>query len=218
MRRTILFDLDGTLTDPKKGITCAFAYALKQYGIEADPDTLTSVIGPPLVDSFMELYGFSRAQAEEAIRHYRVYYSDRGWAENVPYPGIRDALAALRAAGRTLVVATSKPEEFSVRILEHFGLAEYFSVICGAPMDDSERGRKEHVIADALCRCGSPSPGTAVMVGDRRHDIEGARKNGLSAIGVLYGYGSRAELEQAGAAYITNSVQSLCDLLLNGGI
>ena len=116
---TVLFDLDGTLTDPKEGITRAFAYALRHYGVDADPDGLGCVIGPPLKDSFMELYGFSAQQAVEAIGKYREYYGSRGWAENVPYPGIGRMLAGLNAAGLTLAVATSKPEEFSVRILEH---------------------------------------------------------------------------------------------------
>lgn len=214
---TVLFDLDGTLTDPKEGITRAFAYALRHYGVDADPDGLGCVIGPPLKDSFMELYGFSAQQAVEAIGKYREYYGSRGWAENVPYPGIGRMLAGLNAAGLTLAVATSKPEKFSVRILEHFGLAEHFRVICGAPMDTSDRGRKEYVVADALARCGCPDGEGAVMVGDRSHDVAGAHRNGLPAVGVLYGYGSRAELESAGAEFITQSVQSLGALLTDRG-
>ena len=121
IRHTILFDLDGTLTDPKEGITAAFAYALRRFGIEADPDSLTSVIGPPLKDSFMDLYGFSEERAIEAIREYRVYFSQRGWAENIPYPGIDALLAALKREGRELILATSKPELFTRRIMDHFG-------------------------------------------------------------------------------------------------
>ena len=217
MWHTILFDLDGTLTDPKEGITSAFAYALRQFGIEADPDTLTSVIGPPLRDSFMELYGFDEQQAAEAIRQYRVYFADRGWAENVPYPGIHELLERLQSEGKRLIVATSKPEEFTLRIMDHFGLAPYFSLLCGAPMDESDGGKKENVIAAALRRAGVADTDGVVMVGDRRYDILGAHKNNLPAIGVLYGYGSRAELADAGADYITESVQSLDTLLHQGG-
>ena len=213
---TVLFDLDGTLTDPKVGITKAFAFALRRFGIEADPDTLTGVIGPPLKDSFMELYGFDEARAAEAIREYRVYFSDRGWAENVPYPGVAAMLERLRGEGRRLVVATSKPEEFTLRIMDHFDLTRYFSVICGAPMDESDGGKKENVIAAALRRADVTDLRDTVMAGDRRYDVLGAHKNGLKAVGVLYGYGSRAELVDAGADYIAESVQSL-DALLHKG-
>ena len=217
MWHTILFDLDGTLTDPKVGITSAFAYALRKYGIEADPDTLTPVIGPPLKDSFMDLYGFDEQRAVEAIREYRVYSSDRGWAENEPYPGITTLLQRLQGEGRRLIVATSKPEEFTRRIMDHFDLAGYFSLICGAPMDESDGGKKENVIAAALKRVGVEDTDGIVMVGDRRYDIFGAHKNRIPAIGVLYGYGSREELTEAGADYITESVQSLDTLLHQGG-
>ena len=206
---TILFDLDGTLTDPKVGITAAFAYALRQFGIEADPEGLTAVIGPPLRDSFRDFFGFADRDIPEAIRQYR--------AENVPYPGIEALLEQLTDAGKRLVVATSKPEEFAVRIMEHFGLAPWFSLICGAPMDESDGGRKENVIAAALRRAGAEDKNRVIMVGDRRHDVEGAHRNGLPAVGVLYGYGSREELTAAGADYITESVRSLGALLIKGG-
>ena len=146
MWHTVLFDLDGTLTDPKIGITLSIAHALKHFGINADPDELTCFIGPPLVDAFMEFYLLTRQQSMEAIRLFRERFSAVGWAENEPYPGIRDLLSALRHAGKHLLVATSKPEAFAVRILEHFMLAEYFDHICGAPMDESDAGRKENVI------------------------------------------------------------------------
>ena len=215
MRGTILFDLDGTLTDPKVGITSAFACALRRFGVEADPDTLTAVIGPPLRDSFMDFYGFSEEKAMEAIREYRVYYSDRGWAENLPYPGMAELLAKLQCEGRRLIVATSKPEAFTLRILEHFDLEKYFTHVAAAPMDESAGGQKENVIAAALALTGTDRA-DALMVGDRRYDIIGAHKNGLPAVGVLYGYGSREELEEAGADYITESVRSL-DALLHQG-
>ena len=149
---TVLFDLDGTVTDPKEGITCAVAYALRQQGIIADPDTLTSFI------------------------------------------------------------ATSKPEEFALRIMEHFGLAAYFHRICGAQREDRASAQKGSVVADALRRSGTDGP--AVMVGDRRFDVAGAHENGLPAIGVLYGYGGREELENAGADYLAADLHELKQLLL----
>ena len=213
---TILFDLDGTLTDSKPGITTAFAYSLRHFGIEADPDTLDRVIGPPLRDSFREFYHLDEADIPEAIRIYREYYADRGWAENAPYPGIPELLAQLKSAGKRLFVATSKPERYSLRIIEHFGLAPYFDGVCGAPMDESSGNLKENVIAETLRRAGAGSTDGVVMVGDRHHDIYGAHLNCLPAIGVLYGYGGREELTAAGADYITQSVQSLGALLQGG--
>lgn len=211
----ILFDLDGTLTDPKEGITKCAACALEHFGIRIeDPDVLTPFIGPPLIDSFMEFYGLTRAQAEEAVAVYRRRYGDVGWAENVPYPGIHALCARLKASGRRLLVATSKPEGPAVRIMEHFGLAEYFDLICGAPLDNSERGHKAAVIRDALARAGVTELSRCVMVGDRLHDICGAHEVGLPVIGVLYGYGSRAEHEAYGADYIAADLTQLEELLM----
>lgn len=210
---TILFDLDGTLTDPKVGITRSVAHALRCYGIEADLDSLTAFIGPPLVDSFSEFYGFGEGQALEAVTKYREYFSVTGWAENEPYPGIEKLLGDLRAAGKKLVVATSKPEIYAVKILEHFALAPYFDLICGAPMNDVDGGRKPAVIRNALSRSESSKEG-AVMVGDRRHDVEGAHAVGLPAVGVLYGYGDRPEHEAAGADYIAGTLDELKEILL----
>ena len=220
IRHTILFDLDGTLTDPKEGITAAFAYALRRFGIEADPDSLTSVIGPPLKDSFMDLYGFSEERAIEAIREYRVSASffHQTILLMLPVyflvkmkPGIKELLAGLKEEDRELILATSKPELFTRRIMDHFGLSPYFAHICAAPMDESDGGKKENVIAAALRLASDPAG--AVMVGDRSYDIIGAHKNAIPAIGVLYGYGSREELEKAGADRTADSVASLGELL-----
>ena len=211
----ILFDLDGTLTDPKEGITKCVAHGLKHFGIEvADLDTLTTFIGPPLIDSFMEYYGFTREQAEEAIVKYRERYGDVGWAENIPYPGIHELCARLQATGKKLLVATSKPEGPAVRIMEHFGLAQYFDLIGGAPLDNSERGKKAWVIRDTLERAGVTDLSRCVMVGDRLHDIHGAHEVGMPVIGVLYGYGDRAEHESHGADYIAADLAELEALLL----
>lgn len=211
----ILFDLDGTLTDPKEGITKCVAHGLKYFGIEVeDLDTLTKFIGPPLIDSFMEYYNFTREQATEAIVKYRERYGEVGWAENFPYPGIHELCAKLKAAGKKLLVATSKPEGPAVRIMEHFDLARYFDLIGGAPLDNSERGRKAAVMEDTLKRASITDLSRCVMVGDRLHDIHGAHEVGMPVIGVLYGYGDRAEHEEHGADYIVEDLAELEKLLL----
>ena len=151
---TVLFDLDGTVTDPKEGITCAVAYALRQQGIIADPDTLTSFIGPPLHESFPELFGLTEEQTDRAVEDFRAYFSRQGWAENIPYKGMAELLESLQGAGLKLVIATSKPEEFALRIMEHFGLAAYFHRICGAQREDRASAQKGSVVADALRRSG----------------------------------------------------------------
>ena len=210
---TILFDLDGTLTDSAPGITNSVAVALRHFGIEADPSELTGFIGPPLDESFQNFYGFDAEKSIEAVREYRAYFADKGWAENSVYDGIEDLLKELKAAGKKLLVATSKPEIFAVRILEHFGLSVYFDCICGAPMTASEKnsGRKADVIRDALRR--GEVRGSVVMVGDRRHDVHGAHEVGLPVVGVLFGYGDREELEAAGADFIAEDVAALYALL-----
>ena len=211
---TILFDLDGTLTDPKEGITKAVATALDHFGIHEDPDNLTSFIGPPLDESFIERFGFNEDQIVVAIEKFRAYFTRQGWAENIPYPGMTELLGDLRAAGKQLLIATSKPEQFAVRILAHFQMAEYFDHICGAPMDEHEGCRKVDVIRKALQRGEVSDLSAAVMVGDRRHDVAGAHEAGLACIGVLYGYGDRAEHEQAGAEYIAADLEELRGILL----
>ena len=213
-KRYILFDLDGTLTDPMIGITRSVQYALRFYGIE-EPDlkALCPFIGPPLKDSFMKYYGFSEHQAEEAIGKYREYFSVTGIFENRAYDGIEELLKELKACGKHLVVATSKPEEFAVQILKHFHLVPYFDYVCGASMDE-KRVKKGEVIAYALETAGIEDTALAVMVGDREHDMIGAKENHMDSIGVLFGYGSREELEAAGADFIVSSVKELKNLLI----
>lgn len=209
----ILFDLDGTLTDPREGITNAVAYALSRFGIEVpDRNTLIPFIGPPLLDSFRRFYGFDTQQALRAVEEYRVYFSKTGIFENAVLDGAPALLRALRTAGYTLVLATSKPEIYARQILCHFGLDRYFDHICGATMDSS-RSAKADVIAYALRTAGVTDPGQAVMVGDRRHDIEGAHACGIPAIGLLCGYGSRQELEDAGADHILPDLFALKEFL-----
>jgi phosphoglycolate phosphatase len=210
----ILFDLDGTLTDPGEGITNSVAYALEKLGL-AVPERreLYKFIGPPLLDSFQQFYGLTLDQARQGVRWYREYFQDKGMLENVVYDGIPALLADLRDAGKTLLVATSKPEVFSRKILEHFDLARYFTCIAGASLDET-RTRKDQVIAYALGSCGISAADTPIMVGDREHDILGAQKNGLRSIGVLYGYGSYEELAAVHADYIVETVSALGQLLL----
>ena len=212
---TILFDLDGTLTDPKEGITKSVAYALQHFGIQVkNLDSLTCYIGPPLAVSFPEYHGISEEDTPTAVAKYRERFSDVGWAENLVYDGIEQMLDALKQAGKKLLVATSKPEVFAVRILEHFGLDGYFDLICGAPMHAPKGHGKADVIRDALERAGISELSGAIMVGDRLHDVEGAHKIGLPCIGVLYGYGDREEMEACRADYIAEDVEALRAMLL----
>lgn len=211
--RYLLFDLDGTLTDPGAGITRSVQYALRHMGIEVpDPSVLTPFIGPPLRESFGAFYGLEGERADEAIRSMREYFAERGIFENDPYPGIHDTLARLGAAGHTLCVATSKPTLFAERILGHFALARYFRFVGGAEMD-GRRQAKAEVIAHVMERCGIASASECLMIGDRRHDIAGAQAHGMDSCGVLWGYGSRAELTGAGATYVAASLDELERLL-----
>lgn len=212
MWKTVLFDLDGTLTDSAPGITNSVSRALAHFGIEEKPENLLRFIGPPLNESLPEYYGFTPEQTAKAVEVFREYFVEKGWLENAPYPGIPELLGDLKAGGLQLMVATSKPEVQAVRILKHFGLAEYFDFICGAPAGNEDGARKASVIREALRRAEDPS--SVVMVGDRRHDVEGAHENGLPCIGVLYGYGSREELSGAGASFIAENLEALKNLLL----
>ncbi|NLX77441.1 MAG: HAD family hydrolase [Clostridiaceae bacterium] len=210
----ILFDLDGTLTDPKVGITKSVAYALKSFGIEVeDRDSLCKFIGPPLRVSFRDFYGFSEDDCIRAIEKYRGYFRVTGLFENEVYPGIENLLKNLKQSGRKLFVATSKPTVFAVRILEHFNLLRYFEYVAGSELDGS-RDSKGDVIRFALRENGLADRANVIMVGDREHDVIGAKENNIDVVGVLYGYGDRAELEKAGADYIVETVEELNGLLL----
>lgn len=209
----ILFDLDGTLTDPKTGITKSVAYALRSFGIEADDlDALCKFIGPPLKESFLNFYGLSEEEGTRAVAKYREYFGVTGIFENEVYPGIEECLRGLKKQGKHLLVATSKPTVYAVQILEHFGLKEYFDFIAGSEFDGT-RTKKADVINYALKQAGITDRSRAVMVGDREHDILGAKEAGIDSIGVLYGYGDRQEHEAAGAGQAARSVQELYELL-----
>lgn len=214
MYQTILFDLDGTLTNPALGITNSLAYALEKFNIEVtDKKELYRFIGPPLQDSFENFYHFSKEDSLKAVDFYRDYFRHKGLYENEVYQGIPDLLERLKAQGKKLLVATSKPEEFARQILKHFDLFDYFDLVAGASMDGSRR-LKGDVIAHALTSAQVSDLSAAIMIGDREHDIIGAKKNGLDAIGVLYGFGNREELKKAGATYITTNVEELQGRLL----
>ena len=214
MYQTILFDLDGTLTNPSLGITNSLAYALEKFNIEVtDKKELYRFIGPPLQDSFENFYHFSKEDILKAVDFYRDYFRHKGLYENEVYQGIPDLLERLKAQGKKLLVATSKPEEFARQILKHFELFDYFDLVAGASMDGSRR-LKGDVIAHALTTAQVSDLSATIMIGDREHDIIGAKKNGLDAIGVLYGFGNREELKKAGATYIATNVEELQGRLL----
>lgn len=210
----IFFDLDGTLTDPKEGITNSVAYALAFFGIHEDPDRLTPFIGPPLLDSFMEFYHFDLPTAQKAVEKYREYFSRQGIFENRVFPGSQPLLAHLKAQGKIIALATSKPEVFARQILEHFHIDSYFDQIVGSCLDGT-RTKKGEVIGEVFRRLGDtcPDKSRCVMVGDRLHDVVGARENGVDSIGVTFGYGSQEELSQAGATHIAHSFEELTQLL-----
>lgn len=214
MYDTILFDLDGTLTDPGLGITNAVAHSLRRLGRPVPPRAeLNKFIGPPLLHSYQVYCGLTEAEARAAIPLYREYFVPTGMFENEVYPGIPALLTALRAAGKRLVLATSKPEPFAVRILKHFNLAPYFDLVAGAALDET-RTEKAEVIAWALAQLYVTAKTGVVMVGDRDYDVRGAAQNGLPCIGVSFGYGTRQELEAAGAAAVADTVAQLQTLLL----
>ncbi len=206
---TYFFDLDGTITDSSYGITNSVMYALKKFGIEeSDRTKLYKFIGPPLTDSFKEYYGFSGEEVRRAVAYYREYYQEKGIFENRVYDGFEEMLQKLKAAGKRLVVATSKPEPYAKKIIEHFGLSQYFDYVAGMELDGG-RGTKADVIRYALLACGIEEQSEVLMVGDREHDVIGAKKAGIDCLGVLYGFGSREELEQAGADYIVKTVAEI---------
>ncbi len=210
----VLFDLDGTLTDPAVGITTSVAYALKKFGIEVeDISTLNHFIGPPLLDTFMEDYGFSKEKAQTAIDYYRERFRVKGLYENVVYDGVFEMLDALKKGGKEIILATSKPEPFAKEILRHFGLEKYFLFAAGSNFDGT-RTAKADVIEYALESIGVINKSACIMIGDRKHDIIGAQKTGLDSIGVLYGYGSREELESANSTYIAENVENITKLIM----
>lgn len=219
MKNYLLFDLDGTLSDPKIGICTCVQYALASFGIEEpDLDKLECFIGPPLKTSFMEFYQMPEEQAEAAVAKYRERFSDVGLFENALYPGIPEMLRALNAKGMHLAVASSKPTVFVEKILEHFEIKRYFQVIVGSELDGT-RSNKDEVVAEALRQLFGEKEvdrEDVYMIGDRKFDVEGAKIQGVESVGVTYGYGSMEELREARADFVVQSVEELKRFLLRG--
>lgn len=214
---TVLFDLDGTLTDPRVGITRGVQVALASVGVVVeDAETLVGYIGPPIHDGLAELHGVAPADIDPAVAVYRTYYREHGMYENELHEGVPDLLARLTDAGAVLAIATSKPDSVATDILDHFGLLAWFRFVGGASMDGSRR-TKADVIEHTLDAIGAGSPASrraTVIVGDRLHDVEGAKAAGIASIGVRWGYAHAGELEAAGADTIVATVGELCSALL----
>lgn len=214
MYTTVLFDLDGTLTDSGAGILNSVTYALKKYNIIIeDKAELNKFVGPPLHDSFINFCGFSPEESTKAVEYYREYYREKGIYENELYDGVAAMLQELSDAGKKIVLATSKPEVFAAEILRYFQIDKYFDFVGGATMDGA-RSKKADVISYALEKCNVTDLSSAVMVGDREQDIFGAKEIGIDSIGILYGYGNRAELQNAGATYIAETVKDIIGLVI----
>lgn len=210
--KTIFFDLDGTLTDPAPGITNAIIYARKKWGMEPGTnEDFLKFIGPPMPESYEEFWGFSHDDAVEFLKTYREYFGTVGLFENRVFEGVPELLKTLKDRGCRLFIATTKPTGFSVRIAERFGFAQYFELISGS--GEFSDNTKFDVIRNARDACAVDMT-SAVMVGDRLHDVEGAHEHGIPCIGVTFGFGGREELERAGAEFIVDTVEELSALLL----
>ncbi len=212
MFRNILFDLDGTLTDPYMGITNSLMYALERMGYEIPPrEELKCFIGPPLIFEYQRRFGMTEEKAREGVRLYREYFADRGIFENELMDGAVELLRELKSRGKRVFLATSKPREFAERILEHFGIAEYFDFVGASTMDGSIN-EKHEVIADILEKTGADTS-ECLMVGDRSHDIVGAHQFGIKCCAVLCGFGSREEFAEYGADYVSETLSGVLDLV-----
>lgn len=212
--KNVLFDLDGTVTDPYMGITSSILHSLKYYGHIAAPEreALKPFIGPPLYASYMKYFGMDEKTAHEAVEHYREYYAVTGKFENELYDGIVELLASLKAAGVNVALATSKPEIFAGQILEHFGIAEYFDAVLGSTLDAKLIEKKD--IIELLCRRHGYKAEETLMIGDTAFDVIGAKENSVDSVAVTYGYGERGDLESALPTYICQSVAELKEIIL----
>ncbi len=209
----VLFDLDGTITNPYEGISKCVKYALEYFNItENDEKILKSFIGPPLKESFSRIYGFSELQAEEAVKKYRERYFEKGVYENVLIDGVRETLAELKNSGRKIFLATSKPQILAKMILQDFELTEYFDFIGGADLTFG-RDEKWQVIDYVFESCNISDRNSAVIVGDRKHDIIGAKKTGIKSIAVLCGFGDREEFNEYGADYICEKLYDIIEII-----
>lgn len=212
MYSTVLLDLDGTVADSARGVINSVIYSLEKCGVTPpERESLYRFIGPPLHDSFADMFGFSPSECDRAVEYYREYYRDRGIYEVSVYEGIVELIESLREKGKLIMLATSKPEPFAERILAHVGIDKLFDVIAGATFDGT-RSVKEDVLRYALERGGVFPSRECVLIGDTKYDIIGARAVGIDSIGVLHGYGSREEMEAAGATYIVDTARDVMAL------
>lgn len=210
----VFFDLDGTLTDSQEGILNSFRNLFSHYGLEIpDYKTLCTYIGPPLMLTMTEGFGFSEEQARESVVVFRSYYDSKGYMENRVYDGIEKLLSDLKNKGIKLTVATSKPEVTAKKIIKHFGLDKYFDNVCGSGSDES-RSKKSEVIEYAIQTNKITDRSKILMVGDRKFDVQGAKETGLKCAGVLFGYGNEDELKKAGADYIAKAPADILDFVL----
>ena len=212
MFNCILFDFDGTVFDTVEGITKSVRYALNKVGIDAELESLRCFAGPPLVDKFMEVFGFDRAKAEQATLDFRERYKPIGLNECCVFPGIKELLEKLHAAGKTVGIATSKPQELAEELLRREGMTALFPVICGS-RPDGNNSAKWQGVERAMGLCGA-APEETILVGDTRYDVEGAHRVGIACVGVRYGYAAQGELEKAGADYIVGDIPALEKFLL----
>ena len=212
-KKIILFDLDGTITDPMIGITNSVKYALKSFGIEVSNNKdLHKFIGPPLQESFKEYYNFNDIETDLAIKKYREYFSDKGIFENSLYTNMDLLLKSLKDNNKTVILATSKPKIYAEKILKHFDIIKYFDFVSGSTLDGS-LSKKIDIIKYALSSNNITSLCDIVMIGDRKYDITAAKELGIDSIGVLYGYGDYEELTNAGATYIAKDITELSTIL-----
>ncbi len=213
--KTIIFDLDGTISDPKVGLVNSIIYSCKKFGItEYDINEFSSFIGPPLHISYQKRFNLSNDDANLIVKYYREYYEEKGKFENKLYNGITELLHKLYISNKTLAIATSKPTHFTKQILSHFSIDKYFKVIVGSNLDNTMSDKSE-IIAEVLSQLNPSSLEETIMIGDRYFDIIGAHSNNIKCISVLYGYGSRTEFEKYSTDYILENVEQLNDFLIH---
>lgn len=211
----ILFDLDGTLTDPKEGIINSVKFALAKFGVnESEVGDLMKFIGPPLHVSFRDFCGFNEENTELAVQYFREYFTDKGINENSIFPGVVELLESLKSRNLKIILATSKPTVHANTVLENFGIAKYFQYVKGSNLNGTESGKTE-IISHIIEKFKLEKDKT-VMIGDRFYDINGAKENGIDSIGVTFGYGGESELKEAGANYICRDIKDINNLLLRG--
>ena len=210
----IAFDLDGTLTNPERGLVASFVYALGKMGVDyGEKAKLKRFIGPPIYEEWQRCFGFTPEESTKALLVFREYYSVYGWWDNEIYPGVKEMLEKLKRAGKKIILATSKPEVFAKKILELFDISIYFDFIGGAATDKT-RDKKSEVLEYGLQSIGARDRSRVILVGDRIYDAEGAKICGIDSLGVLYGHGSEEEVRSGGFTLVANTVEEIADILI----